>query len=253
MNNSGSAAAAISGDDQRKLEALKAKLAEKKKKLFEKQQREAQSRGNASPPRTTASSGDEEDDNDGDNNYSNNNYRSAPPMPSSQRSAFPSRQDLVARNELRFGSHSATADRTTTMISRKPAAAPISASAAAAAASTSQVAPTERENLSSAVSLVGTCMFMCPEEELERRQRESDIQLLEIPNPSIYPAHYTLRDTVVKRFRRSAADYKLDVPEWVRPADVLETVCGYLEEWVMVRTKCRWMPHDQCSEDAEPI
>jgi SAC3/GANP family len=44
-----------------------------------------------------------------------------------------------------------------------------------------------------------------------------------------------LRDTMVKRFRRSAADYKLDVPEWIRPPDVLERVCGYLEEWVMVR------------------
>jgi SAC3/GANP family len=242
-SSSGNAATAITGDDQRKLEALKAKLAEKKKKLLEKQQREAQSRGNASPPRTTASSGDEDDDAD------NNNYNSAPPIPSSQRSAFPSRHDLVARNELRFGSANASAaaagasDRTTTMAIRKPAA-PISASAAAAA-STSQVAPTEREDLSSAVSLVGTCMFMCPEEELERRQRESDIQLLEIPNPAIYPSHYTLRDTVVKRFRRSAADYKLDVPEWVRPADVLETVCGYLEEWVMVRTNLG--VGDECS------
>jgi hypothetical protein len=39
----------------------------------------------------------------------------------------------------------------------------------------------------------------------------------------------------VKRFRRSAADFKLDIPELVRPPDVLERVCGYLEEWVMVR------------------
>jgi hypothetical protein len=27
---------------------------------------------------------------------------------------------------------------------------------------------------------------------------------------------------------------QLDVPEWVRPPDVLERVCAYLEEWVMV-------------------
>jgi hypothetical protein len=97
----------------------------------------------------------------------------------------------------------------------------------------------EREDpqaLKNAVSLIGTCNYMCPDEELLRREREGDIQLLEIPQPGkLHPAEWTLRNTVVKRFRRSAADYKLDVPEWVRPPDVLEKVCGYLEEWVMVR------------------
>ena len=93
----------------------------------------------------------------------------------------------------------------------------------------------DREDLDKAVALVGTCPYYCPDEELLRRERESDIQLLETPMPGkLHPADWTLRDTVVKRFRRSAADYKLDVPEWVRPPDVLEQVCGYLEEWVMV-------------------
>jgi nuclear pore complex protein Nup98-Nup96 len=97
----------------------------------------------------------------------------------------------------------------------------------------------EREDpqvLKNAVSLIGTCMHMCPDEELLRREREGDVQLLEIPQPGkLHPADWTLRNTVVKRFRRSAADYKLDVPDWVRPPDVLEKVCSYLEEWVMVR------------------
>jgi SAC3/GANP family len=93
-----------------------------------------------------------------------------------------------------------------------------------------------RENLENAVSLIGTCEHMCPDEELLRREREGDIQLLERCAPGVlHPASWTLRNTMVKRFRRSAADYKLDVPEWVRPPDVLEKVCGYLEEWVMVR------------------
>ena len=92
-----------------------------------------------------------------------------------------------------------------------------------------------REHLEHAVSLVGTCPNMCPEEELERRGKEGDIQQLEIPQPGIlHPPDWTLRNTAVKRFRRSAADYKLDIPEWVRPPDVLEKVCAYLEEWVMV-------------------
>jgi hypothetical protein len=94
-----------------------------------------------------------------------------------------------------------------------------------------------REHLENAVSLVGTCIYMCPDEELLRRQREGDIQLLERPDAQIHPSSWTLRETTVKRFRRSAADYKLDVPEWIRPPDILEKVCGYLEEWVMVRTR----------------
>lgn len=96
-----------------------------------------------------------------------------------------------------------------------------------------------RENLANAKSLVGTCVFMCPNEELIRRERENDIQLLEIPDPGgIHPLNWTLRNTAVKRFRRSAADYKLDVPDWIRPPDVLEQVCGCLEEWVMVCFLC---------------
>ena len=95
-----------------------------------------------------------------------------------------------------------------------------------------------RETLANAKSLVGTCEYFCPDEELLRRERENDIQLLEIPDPGgIHPAEWTLRNTVVKRFRRSAADYKLDVPEWVRPPDVLEAACAYLEEWVMERDR----------------
>lgn len=38
-----------------------------------------------------------------------------------------------------------------------------------------------RETLETAVSLVGTCPHMCPDEELLRREREGDIQLLETP------------------------------------------------------------------------
>lgn len=92
-----------------------------------------------------------------------------------------------------------------------------------------------REDLENAISLVGTCLSKCPDEEILRREREGDVQLLEKPIPGkLHPINWTLRDTMVKRFRRSAADYKLDVPEWIRPPDILEQVCGYLEEWVMV-------------------
>jgi hypothetical protein len=92
-------------------------------------------------------------------------------------------------------------------------------------------------DLQNAKSLVGTCQFMCPDDELKRRENEGDIQLLETIHPDIHPARWNLRNTAVKRFRRSAADYKLDIPELVRPPDVLERVCGYLEEWVMERDR----------------
>eukprot|EP00977_Amphora_coffeiformis_P027459 scaffold34612_cov165-Amphora_coffeaeformis.AAC.25 len=95
-----------------------------------------------------------------------------------------------------------------------------------------------REVLDEAKSLVGTCPYMCPDEELLRREREGDVQLLELVRPGeLHPANWTLRNTTIKRFRRSAADYKLDVPEWVRPPDVLENVCSYLEEWIMERDR----------------
>jgi hypothetical protein len=92
-----------------------------------------------------------------------------------------------------------------------------------------------RKDLEKAAALVGTCPYMCPDDELQRRDRENDIQQLELPLPGkLHPRDWSIRDTAIKRFRRSAADYKLDVPEWVRPPDVLERVCGYIEEWVMV-------------------
>jgi hypothetical protein len=71
-----------------------------------------------------------------------------------------------------------------------------------------------REDLETAVSLVGTCQYMCPDDELLRREGENDIQVLEIPQPgTLHPPNWTLRDTVVKRFRRSAADYKVREPK----------------------------------------
>lgn len=111
-----------------------------------------------------------------------------------------------------------------------------------------------REDLENAVSLVGTCQYMCPDDELLRREREGDIQLLEIPQPgSIHPVDWTLRETAVKRFRRSAADFKLNVPEWVRPPAVLEKVCGYLEEWVMERDRQGLDPRFTQVESPPPL
>ena len=144
-------------------------------------------------------------------------------------------KSLAERNAIRFGEQDRSATR-----EMLPPAMRIKAERTTPppviSTDSDQQRSTEREDLKTAKALVGTCENFCPEEELLRREREGDIQQLEIPLPGkLHPAHWTLQQTAVKRFRRSAADYKLDVPDWVRPPDVLEQVCGYLEEWVMVR------------------
>lgn len=186
-------------DDQ--LAALKAKLEEKKKRLETMRRKAAESKlsGEATPfvPQSSAYPSLSE----------RNLERFSVAQGSSVRALLPS--DL--REQADRGEHDNTSSRV-------------------------EAGSAHRDALSNAVTLVGTCMYMCPDEELLRREREGDIQLLELPRPGeLHPKDWTLRNTAVKRFRRSAADFKLDVPEWVRPPDVLEEVCGYLEEWVMVR------------------
>ena len=141
---------------------------------------------------------------------------------------------LADRNAVRFGSQTQSSSTSTYM----PAHLRGKAEQSSGTEHENSIVPKDknREELENAVSLVGTCQSMCPDDELLRREKEGDIQQLEIPQPgTLHPDNWSLRETAVKRFRRSAADYKLDVPEWVRPPDVLEKVCGYLEEWVMVR------------------
>jgi SAC3/GANP family len=214
-----------------KLAELKAKIEAKKKKLQERTQKKDRhgigssnsiiDDGNSSPqPKQTRLK---------ESNRSRiGRNRSASPLPSNDLTA--EQQARAERNTARFSTstnNAVTQAHLPTELQGKPNVKPFVTSAVGGEAN--------REDLANAKSLVGTCMFMCPDEELLRRQRENDIQLLEIPDPGgIHPPDWTLRNTVVKRFRRSAADYKLDVPEWIRPPDVLERVCGYLEEWVMV-------------------
>jgi hypothetical protein len=209
-----------------KLAQLKAKLAKKKKILEEKMQREKQTK---------------------QQQHMLLNPQAIPFVPSGEILSASQQQQQQQQRLNRFSAESSAHDTT----SQLPAD---------LQQSTQQMAGDEyestnslknhggrngRETLQNAKALVGTCPYMCPDEEILRRERESDIQLLErLDLGRLHPSHWTLRDTMVKRFRRSAADFKLDVPEWVRPPDVLERVCAYLEEWVMVRTvwlSPRWL------------
>jgi hypothetical protein len=183
-------------DASEKLKSLKAKLQAKKKRLEEKRKRATSQSANRDKSEPTS-------------------LDVTPPTSP--------RSSLAARNENRFASKSKQSQLKTSATSK------LSTNA------TDDGEEPEQIDLENAKSLVGICPYMCPDDELKQRQEENDVQLLELPQPgTIHPEGWNLRNTAVKRFRRSAADYKLDVPEWVRPPDVLEMTCAYLEEWVMV-------------------
>ena len=193
-----------------KLAALKKKLAEKRKKLEEHKQRKQTSTTpllalstSASPLETTSPESPKS------SLAERNTHRFAQKPISTTRSQLP--VDPVARSVIKKST----------------------------GLSTQEEKLHTQLDLEDAVALIGICPYMCPDHELKQREQEGDIQLLEIPQPgTIHPPDWNLRHTAVKRFRRSAADYKLDIPEWVRPPHVLERTCAYLEEWVMVRNGC---------------
>ncbi|KAL3925723.1 MAG: hypothetical protein SGILL_000202 [Bacillariaceae sp.] len=204
------------GSDSAAQEAkLKAKIAEKKRqlqvKIEEKKRRLAEKQSRKK----------KQDDGEGD--------RSRTPTPTRDMSL-----SLAERNAQRFSQENEQSASSRHML-------PADIRRGQKQASSSSSNPTResgREDLENAVSLVGICQHMCPDEELVRRQEENDIQALEVPLPGrLHPDGWTLRDTAVKRFRRSAADYKLDVPEWIRPPDVLERTISYLEEQTMERDR----------------
>jgi len=238
----GDASKSSSSEGDAQLAALRAKIQEKKQRLLDKKKQQQQQSnsvdggGGMSPSRTATTDGD----------------RNA---------------ELAAKNALRFASQ----QENKTLSSLLPT--DLQGRVAALESNEDRTTPAggdadndnyidddddlAHRNVNNAKSLIGICTSMCPDEELIRREREGDIQLLEITDPGgLHPAHWTLRDTAVKRFRRSAADFKLDIPELVRPPEVLERVCGYLEEWVMERDRQgpdkRWTQAATTTSDTPP-
>ncbi len=201
---------------EEKKRLLRAKIEEKKRKLLEKQQkkREEEARSKSPTPISVPTKPS--------HGMNQRDPQRRPPTSRPQAKPQASNESLAARNALRFAKHHNQA--------------PTRSQSPVPATTTGNTK--EREALKDAVNLVGLCTTMCPDEELERRRNESDIQALEVPLPgALHPPNWTLKDTAIKRFRRSAADYKLDVPEWVRPPEVLERTLGYLEEWIMERDR----------------
>jgi len=223
-----------------KLAKLKAKLEAKKKKLLEQKRREQDSAADGPPqPQDEQSQSFPPPARDRRHKEKDKSHRRKPstspvPFNSNSSSMTDDQQARAERNLQRF----ATDQKTSTRVHLPSELQGQSSDAPKRAVTSAVGGESQREDLASAKSLEGTCQFFCPDEELLRREGENDIQLLEVPDPGgIHPADWTLRNTAVKRFRRSAADYKLDVPEWVRPPDVLEETCAYLEEWVMERDR----------------
>eukprot|EP00986_Skeletonema_menzelii_P008350 scaffold3474_cov148-Skeletonema_menzelii.AAC.1 len=238
----GDASKSSSSDGDAQLAALRAKIQEKKQRLLDKKKMQQQQQSNSagsgmSPPRTA---------------------------PDSDRN-----KELAAKNALRF----ATQQENKALSSLLPTdlqghaqasesndddrSAPFGGDVGNVNDDVDDDDDLAHRNVNNAKSLIGICTSMCPDEELLRREKEGDIQLLEITDPGgLHPAHWTLRDTAVKRFRRSAADFKLDIPELVRPPEVLERVCGYLEEWVMERDRQgpdkRWAQAATTTSDTPP-
>ncbi|RZC42649.1 germinal-center associated nuclear protein [Asbolus verrucosus] len=77
--------------------------------------------------------------------------------------------------------------------------------------------------------LQGTCMEMCPQEELEMREKEKLLHILEmIPGTENSKFPKANRNFVVKSFSRSAAGKAINRVEHLRPPEVLLKTVSYL-------------------------
>jgi hypothetical protein len=84
------------------------------------------------------------------------------------------------------------------------------------------------------MNLDGTCIDMCSPKERELHIRVDELSLFEkcFPNE---PGKE--KELIIKRFQRSSADHKLDIPSEIRPPGVLRTTLLYIEKEIMDREK----------------
>ncbi|TYZ66413.1 hypothetical protein PybrP1_001309 [[Pythium] brassicae (nom. inval.)] len=93
--------------------------------------------------------------------------------------------------------------------------------------------PTKAE-LASASNLEGTCVDMCSPAERELHIRVDELSGFEKCFPD-EPGRE--RELIIKRFQRSSADHKLDIPSEVRPPGVLRRTQLYIEQEIMDRER----------------
>lgn len=89
-----------------------------------------------------------------------------------------------------------------------------------------------KAELASAKNLDGTCVDMCSPKERELHIRVDELSLFEKNSPGKPGME---RELIVKRFQRSSADHKLDIPSELRPIGVLRHTQLYLEQQIMDR------------------
>ncbi|GLD94560.1 hypothetical protein PINS_up003171 [Pythium insidiosum] len=87
-----------------------------------------------------------------------------------------------------------------------------------------------KAELSSATDLDGLCVDMCSPAERELHIRVDELSVFEKCYPD-QPGQE--RHLIIKRFQRSSADHKLDIPSEVRPPGVLRATQLYIEQAIM--------------------
>ncbi|KDO27524.1 hypothetical protein SPRG_06791 [Saprolegnia parasitica CBS 223.65] len=87
--------------------------------------------------------------------------------------------------------------------------------------------PPAKTDLAEATNLEGTCVDMCSPKELEMHLKHDELSAFE-KGPDAF---------AVKKFQRSSASHKLDIPSEVRPLGVLRSTQLYLEQHIMDRER----------------
>ncbi|EQC29272.1 hypothetical protein SDRG_12940 [Saprolegnia diclina VS20] len=87
--------------------------------------------------------------------------------------------------------------------------------------------PPAKTDLAEATHLEGTCVDMCSPKELEMHLKHDELSAFE-KGPDAF---------AVKKFQRSSASHKLDIPSEVRPLGVLRSTQLYLEQHIMDRER----------------
>lgn len=86
----------------------------------------------------------------------------------------------------------------------------------------------------------GQCMDMCPSNELNRREKERLLHVLEMVPGTEKTKPKADRTKTVKSFSRSAAGKMLQDPKNLRPPEVLLRTVNYLLNEVIVNTRVPW-------------
>ncbi|GMF34156.1 unnamed protein product [Phytophthora fragariaefolia] len=107
-----------------------------------------------------------------------------------------------------------------------------------------------KAELSAAINLDGLCADMCSPAERELHIRVDELSVFEKCFPD-QPG--TERDMIIKRFQRSSADHKLDIPEEIRPPGVLRRTQLYIEQAIMDLDQCGLDPRFQPPRAPEAI